>query len=387
MDAQTALQRIYDRNVKNGKVPVYDILDDELRAIGALPEDQIARDRRAHQASIDAWHNNPPSMRGAPILAGFGSETPEGRAERDAFRDYIKSGAENRAALVAGTGANGGFVVPEPSHAPLIEKWRKQSAIYGNATVVNMNGNTIMYLPYKSAPGLVASTTETGARTEQTEPTFTGGSSTQLQAFDYYTDQRATQQWLDDIPDAEQWLLGAIYADFVEQFGVDMAVGVGAGSQKCTGLFTATSFYSTVLSGTAGAVTNTGIAALFAALPPKYWSNAAWIMNPATFGVVWQLARPNLVNTPLVTENEDGSYTMMGRPILIDSSAPAIGAANYPIAFGDISRGYIVGVHKQTTILRDPFTDKPRVIFYGLSRIGGVPWDPSAIVLMKSNNS
>ena len=387
MDRETAMQRIYDRNVKNGKVPVYEMTDEETRALLETADDPIARERRAHQASIDSFHRNPPSMNGAPIVAGFGSDTPEGRAQRDAFRDYVKTGAENRAALVAGTGANGGFVVPEPLHAPLIEKFRKQSAIYGNATMLPMNGNTSMYLPYKATPGTVVSTTEAGARTEQTEPTFTGGASTQLQAFDYYTDQRASQTFLDDIPDAEQWLLDAIYQDFIEQLGVDLAVGAGSGSQKPTGMFTATTFYTTVLSGSAGAVTNTGIAALFAALPPKYWPDAVWVMNPATFGVVWQLNRPNLNNTPLVTENEDGSYTMMGRPILIDSSAPAIGATAYPIAFGDLSRGYVIGVHKQPVILRDPFTAKPNVIFYGLGRFGGVPWDPNAVVLLKSNNS
>ena len=52
-----------------------------------------------------------------------------------------------------------------------------------------------------------------------------------------------------------------------------------------------------------------------------------------------------------------------------------------------MSQGYVIGIHKQPTILRDPFTAKPEVIFYGLSRLGGTPWNPNAMVLLKSNNA
>jgi len=54
------MQRIYDRNVKNGKVPVYEMTDEETRALLETADDPIARERRAHQASIDSFHRNPP---------------------------------------------------------------------------------------------------------------------------------------------------------------------------------------------------------------------------------------------------------------------------------------------------------------------------------------
>ncbi len=321
---------------------------------------------------------------GAPVVPG---QTPESQQLEEDFRAYLRNG-EQRAALVAGTGANGGFIVPEPTHAPLIEKYRRHSPIIQDCTVFEMQGNTTMYLPFKSAHGVVTSATETGARTEQTEPTFTGGAASQLAAFDYYTDQRATQQFLDDVPDAEATLLEWVYEDFMEQLNADASVGAGAGSQKLAGIFVSNATYLTQLSGSAAAIANTAFLSQFFKLPFKYRPAAKWYMSSVTLSIAMGFAYPNLNNTPLVQPNPtDGSFSILGKPVVEVDDAPAIGATAYPIAFGDLSRAYAVGIHKQPTILRDPFTDKPRVIFYGLGRFGGIPWDPNALVLMKSNNA
>lgn len=301
-----------------------------------------------------------------------------------AYRDFIRKGTEDRAALVAGTDANGGFVVPEPVHAPMIEKYRKVSPLLADVTIFNMTGDTTMYLPRKDSHGVVANATETGARSEQTEPTFTNGT---LQAFDYYTDQRASQQFLDSVDGAENMVLNWIYEDFAEQFAGDVAAGAGAGSQKAAGLFKASSTYSTQLSGSAAALSNTSFLTTFFSLPQKYRQAAKWYMSPATLSAVLSFAYPNLNNTPLVQTTANGSFTILGKPVVEVDDAPAIGAANFPVAFGDLGKGYAVGIHKQASILRDPYTATPNVRFYGVGRMGGTPWDKDAVILLKSNNA
>ena len=147
----------------------------DVRRMGVLEE--VARSLR--DAELGAMRASAASS--APVVAG--GEAPERRSRPTCGTSWRPAwsatpGAETgeaRAALIAGTGANGGFLVPEPIHAPLIEKYRKQSPLFQDGTVFTMNGNTTMYLPFKATHGAVASTTETGARTEQTEPTFTGG--------------------------------------------------------------------------------------------------------------------------------------------------------------------------------------------------------------------
>lgn len=300
-----------------------------------------------------------------------------------AFRSYIKSGAEDRATLIAGTDANGGFVVPEPMHAPLIEKFRKVSPILENVTVFNMTGDTTMFLPRKDTHGTVANATETGARSQQTEPTFTNAT---LQAFDLYTDQRASQQFLDSVDGAENWITESIYGDFAEKFQSQLATGAGSGSQQATGLYTATSSYSTVLSTAAASLTGQTFLNAFFALPQKFRSNAKWYLSPATLSAVIGLAYPNLNNTPLV-ENRNGVFYILGKQVVEVDDAPAIGAANYPVAFGDLAQGYAAGIHKSVSILRDPYTAAPNVRFYGLARMGGTVWNKDAVLLIKSNNA
>jgi HK97 family phage major capsid protein len=97
-------------------------------------------------------------------------------------------------------------------------------------------------------------------------------------------------------------------------------------------------------------------------------------------------AYPNLNNTPLV-ENRNGSFYILGKPVIEVDDAPAIGAANFPVAFGDLKQGYAAGIHKNVSILRDPYTAAPNVRFYGLGRMGGTVWNKDAVILLKSNNA
>lgn len=308
--------------------------------------------------------------------------TPEDAAS-SAFRTYLKTGVEDRA-ILAGTDANGGFIVPEPVHAPLIEKYRKVSPLLADCTVFNMTGDTTLYLPRKDSHGAVANATETGARSNQTEPTFTNAS---LQAFDYYTDQRVTQQFLDSVDGAENQVTEWIYGDFAEKFQQHIAAGAGTGSQQPAGLFLASSTYSTQLSGSAGALTNTSFLTTFFSLPQKFRAAAKWYLSPATLSSIIGFAYPNLNNTPLVQTTANGTFTILGKPVVEVDDAPAIGAANFPVAFGDLSQGYAVGIHKTASILRDPYTAAPYVRFYGVGRMGGTPWNKDAVVLLKSNNA
>ena len=310
-------------------------------------------------------------------------ETAENDKASAAFRSFIKTGAEDRAVL-AMTDANGGYVVPEPVHAPLIEKFRKVSPLLQNVTVFNMTGDTTMFLPRKDTHGVVANATETGSRTEQTEPTFTNAS---LQAFDYYTDQRVSQQFLDSVDGAENMVTEWIYGDFAEKFQSHIAQGAGTGSQQPAGLFLASSSYSTQLSGSAAALTNTSFLTTFFSLPQKFRATSKWYLSPATLSSIMGFAYPNLNNTPLVQTKADGTFSILGKDVVEVDDAPAIGASNFPVAFGDLAQAYAVGIHKTASILRDPYTAAPNVRFYGLARMGGTVWNKDALVLLKSNNA
>ncbi len=69
-------------------------------------------------------------------------------------------------------------------------------------------------------------------------------------------------------------------------------------------------------------------------------------------------------------------------PVHEDENMPDISANSLSIAFGDFQRGYTI-VDRNTSMLRDPFTAKPHVLFYSTRRVGGGMRDFRAIKLMK----
>jgi HK97 family phage major capsid protein len=56
-------------------------------------------------------------------------------------------------------------------------------------------------------------------------------------------------------------------------------------------------------------------------------------------------------------------------------------AGNITIAFGDFKAGYLINDRIGTR--RDPFTNKPYVMFYVTKRVGAGVLDPNAIRLLK----
>jgi HK97 family phage major capsid protein len=62
---------------------------------------------------------------------------------------------------------------------------------------------------------------------------------------------------------------------------------------------------------------------------------------------------------------------------------PDIGANALVAAFGDFRRGYTIVDRIGTTVLRDPFTNKPYVHFYTRKRVGGMVTDSNAFKLIK----
>lgn len=310
-----------------------------------------------------------------------GGEPSKEEAEIKAFKNFLRTG-EIQAASMSTTDANGGYLVPEPIHAELIEKIRKNDPVYGNATLFPMKGDTTLNLPYKSAHGVVSNAAEAGARSEQNAPTLTAPT---LVCYDYYSDQRATQQFVDSVEGAEDMLMGWMFEDVQEQAGAD-AVN-GDGSTKIKGLFTETDKYTTKLSGSAGALANTNFLTVYFSLPVKFRANGAWLMSGATLATVAAFAHPASANVLLANQDNAGNWTILGKKVLETDSAPAIGASNYPVAFADLKAAYAVGVHRSTSILRDPYTATPKIRYYALARLGGCAWDYQAAILLKSNNS
>ena len=78
-----------------------------------------------------------------------------------------------------------------------------------------------------------------------------------------------------------------------------------------------------------------------------------------------------------------GRATIMNFPVAEAEDVPDIGANSYSIAFGDFSRGYLIVDRLGVRVLRDPYSQKPYVLFYTTKRVGGGVQDFDAIKLIK----
>ena len=70
-------------------------------------------------------------------------------------------------------------------------------------------------------------------------------------------------------------------------------------------------------------------------------------------------------------------------PVIEAEDMPDIAANALSIAFGDFNRGYLIVDRAGVSVLRDPYTAKPYVLFYTTKRVGGGVQDFDAIKVMK----
>lgn len=317
---------------------------------------------------------------GGATLSGIDDLTDAGD-----FIGYLKTGKIVNASMSSSDG-NGGLIIPESLHAALVEKQRLVDPILAGATQIDLTGgmNPDLQLPYKATHGVAAGAAELAARSEQNAPTFTSAT---LNCYEIYSDQRVSQLAADSIPDFEKMMAGWIVEDVYEQFSAHLATGAGTATEAA-GLFTASSYYPTKLSGSAGALVNTCFHTAFFALPAKFRPGAVWVMNSNTLATVSMMAHPaSTAYEPLAKQNDAGDWVIAGKKVEICESAPDIGAGNYPVAFADLKNAYVVATHRRPTTLVDDLTAPPFRRFWTLARLGGSPWNPAAAVLVKSNNS
>lgn len=211
-----------------------------------------------------------------------------------------------------------------------------------------------------------------------------------------YANPAASQAMLDDAAfDLQAWLAEEIAMEFARAEGAAFINGSGINQPE--------GFLSTPVSNATDTVRAfgtlqflvSGDAAGFDGLPELklidlvhslkagHRQGASWVMNSATLAEVRKLkaADGSFLWQPGLMEGQPNR--LLGYPVVEAEDMPDIAADAFPIAFGNFRAGYLIAERSATTILRDPFTNKPFVHFYATKRIGGQVLDSDAIKLMK----
>ncbi len=325
-----------------------------------------------------------------PALDGSAPVSPELKGFVDG---YLRLGRTSELKSVTGAVAgDGGFAVPREIDALIAAQLKTISPIRGVAQIVQTGtaGYRKLITNSTANSGWVS---ETGARPETLTSKF---NEIVPPMGELYANPSASQAMLDDAGfDLEAWLADEIATEFARAEGTAFINGSGTNQpkgflQQPTALTAdAARVFGTlqhVVTGNASGFDTAPelkLIDLVHSLRAAHRQGAVFIMNTKTLATVrkFKAADGTFLWQPGIFENAPAR--LLGYPVIEAEDMPDIAANALPIAFGNFRNGYIIAERKTTSILRDPYTNKPYVNFYATKRIGGQVLDSDAIKLLK----
>jgi HK97 family phage major capsid protein len=317
------------------------------------------------------------------------------QAHTKAYGAFLRKGIENglremelNAALQVSVDTDGGYAVPEELERTIGTMERQLTPMEAEVSSITVGNEMYEKL---LADGMAASgwVGETAARADTNTPTL---ASFKPSFGELYAKPKATQKMLDDaFFDAEAWLADEVAQKFAQD--LDLAIISGDGTNKPKGILAytlaatgdATRAYGTIEkkhSGTAGVFTGDNLLDLIHLLRPGYRQGAKWAMAGTTVAYarkfkdttgqyLWQ---PGL--------GAGQQATLLGFSIIEDENVPVVAASANAVLFGNFKRAYKLANVRGVRVLRDPFTDKPYVVFYTTKRVGGGVEDTRAVKVL-----
>ena len=332
-----------------------------------------------------------------PALGGSAFTSASQVEHKSGFEAYVRSGQEQglRAlegkAMSVGSDPDGGYLVPEELSTEIGKRLAAISPIRSLATVRQVS-SAMFKKPFAQTGPAVGWVGETEIRPQTATPTL---AELQFPTMELYAMPAATSTLLDDAAiDIDAWLAGEVETAFAEQESAAFVHGDGV--NKPQGFLTAPIAEETAWSwGNLGYIATGEDGALAAgdgpdvlvdtiyALKAGYRQNAHFVMNRKTQAELRKLKDADGNYLWQAPATADATARLMGFPVVEAEDMPDIGSDTTPIAFGDFKRGYLVVDRAGVSVLRDPYSAKPYVLFYTTKRVGGGVQDFDAIKLVK----
>ncbi len=364
---------------------------DEIKSRGAadtVTADKLVRlDRAVEELSLKARR---------PQIEGAGPVRVDS-AHKSAFEAYVRKGETGSLAgleakaLSAGTGADGGYLVPEETERVVNQALKDISPIRAIAGVRQVS-SSVFKKPFSlTGPG-TGWVGETAGRPQTASPTL---AELAFPTMELYAMPAASPTLLDDAAvNIDEWIAEEVRTAFAEQEGAAFVNGDGVNKPRGFLDYPKVDEASWTW-GNIGTL-STGVAGGFPAVNPTdklidlayavrsgYRANAHFVMNRATEAVMRKFkdADGNYIWQPAQRPGE--APTLLGHPVAESEDMPDISAGSHAIAFGDFKRGYLIVDRIGLRVLRDPYSSKPYVLFYTTKRVGGGVQDFHAIKLLK----
>lgn len=377
----------------------------ETKAADALDASfDIVSRQDANDAAIEALRHELTEVKGRidkanraalrPVLAGGELAAEVKSAETQGFIDgYLRLGRETELkSLSIGSAADGGFAVPRQIDSEISRRLVKLSPVRAVSTVVRTSTSGFRRLISigGTASGWVS---ETAARPDTTTSKL---AEIVPPMGELYANPSATQAMLDDAAfDVEGWLAGEIATEFARAEGAAFINGSGtnqprgflqagaAAQNDATRTFGTLQFIGSGNASGFDTAPEAKLIDMVFSLRASLRQGAVWMMNSSTMATVRKMKAPDGTFLWQAGIADGQPNRLLGYPVIEAEDMPDVAAGAFPIAFGNFKAGYLIAERSATTILRDPYTNKPYVQFYATRRVGGQVLDSDAIKLLK----
>jgi HK97 family phage major capsid protein len=328
--------------------------------------------------------------------AGESEEDRKRKMERKAYNSYLRRDVvgctdDERKTLTRANDTTGGYLAPAEFIADIIKGVVDVSPMRQIVSTRTI-GTSELKQPKRTTTAKAKRIGETQARTETQNPAW---GLISITAPEMYAEAYVSFQNLEDsVFDLEAELRG----DFAEQFAAleGEEIVKGDGVQKCQGITDASAGLSYTASGSAATIAGAsgaqgdGLVNLFHAVKTEYANNGRWVLNRASLGKVRLLkdtAGQYLWQPGTLAMKEPA--TILGAPYTEAPDMPSEGTNTFPIAFGDLKRGYRLVDRIEMSMVRDPFTKAGDGLckFTARRRVGGQVILAEAIRLLKCATS
>ena len=369
------------------------LTEDKQARIDAAIQRQL--DRQQQQINELTLKNSRPAF--ARDGAGASTSAFAAREHKAAFEAYVRRGdsgalrALEVKALSAGSGPDGGYLVPPEVEQAIGRRLAAISPIRSLASVRVVSAN-VYKKPFRTSGPAVGWVGETDARPQTNSPVL---DELNFPVMELYAMPAATPTLLDDAAvNIDEWIASEVELAFAAQEGTAFVTGDGAAKPKGflsyptaandSWLWSKIGYIATGVAGNWPAANPSDVLVdLVYSLKAGYRQNGVFVMNRKTQSAIRKFKDTIGQYLWQPPAQAGGRASLLTFPVIESEDMPDIGTDTLAIAFGDFMRGYLVVDRAGVSVLRDPYSAKPYVLFYTTKRVGGGVQDFDAIKLLK----
>lgn len=317
---------------------------------------------------------------------------------RKAWDHYAREGKENLSpeevkTLSVGSDPDGGYFVTPDTSGGIVKKVYETSPVRQLATVRTISTGALEGIEDLGEAGVGYA----GEKTTSGDATTPQVGKWKIEVFNLDTSPKATQNLLDDsTADVEGWMadkVGSKIGRFENKEFVTGAankirgfvLGYPTSEDDGDGVdWGSIGFMKTGADADfGGTIKGDNLIDLVGLLKNEYLTNAAFMTRRKVLTKIRKFkdGNNNYLWQPSFVAGQP--ETILGYPVSRMEDFPDLTAGSFSLAFGDLKQAYTIVDRQGIRVLRDPYTQKPFIIFYTTKRTGGGVTNFEAIKLLK----